>query len=92
MLQECHEYIRQLSQEAANVVKEEGGANDLVQRIRGHSYFNPILDQLEKLLDPSTFVGRAPQQVRVNQFQCFPEFRIAFIHHNMYLHDSVLYV
>ena len=63
--QECHEQIRQLSQEAAKVVKEEGGDNDLVERIQGHKYFNPIHDQLQKLLDPSTFIGRAPQQVRV---------------------------
>nr|XP_054763447.1 adenylosuccinate lyase-like [Lytechinus pictus] len=52
-----------MSQEAAAVVKQEGGDNDLVDRIRRSSYFSPIHDQLDKLLDPSTFVGRAPEQV-----------------------------
>ncbi|XP_063961784.1 adenylosuccinate lyase-like [Lytechinus pictus] len=61
--QDCHEHIRTMSQEAAAVVKQEGGDNDLVDRIRRSSYFSPIHDQLDKLLDPSTFVGRAPEQV-----------------------------
>jgi adenylosuccinate lyase len=61
--QECHEQIRVLSQEAGNVVKQEGGDNDLVQRIARSSYFEPIHSQLESLLDPSTFIGRAPEQV-----------------------------
>lgn len=41
----------------------EGGDNDLVQRINQCSYFKPIHDQIESLLDPTTFVGRAPEQV-----------------------------
>ncbi|XP_030855053.1 adenylosuccinate lyase-like [Strongylocentrotus purpuratus] len=61
--QDCHEHIRTLSQEAAAVVKQEGGDNDLVARVRGSAYFAPIHDQLDKLLDPTTFVGRAPEQV-----------------------------
>jgi adenylosuccinate lyase len=40
--QVCHEKIRVLSQEAAAVVKECGGENDLVQRIVGDAYFAPI--------------------------------------------------
>ena len=63
-LQECHEQIRVLSQEAAAVVKQQGGDNDLVTRIRRSSYFKPIHGQLESILDPSTFTGRAPNQVR----------------------------
>ena len=60
---EVHEHIRRLSQEAGAVVKEQGGENDLVERIRMSSFFAPVHNQLERLLDPSTFIGRAPQQV-----------------------------
>uniref|UniRef100_A0A8D0H4Z1 Adenylosuccinate lyase n=1 Tax=Sphenodon punctatus TaxID=8508 RepID=A0A8D0H4Z1_SPHPU len=61
--QDCHERIRVLSQKAAAVVKQEGGDNDLIARISGDPYFSPIQGQLESLLDPTTFTGRAPQQV-----------------------------
>ncbi|KAI8848651.1 adenylosuccinate lyase [Chytridium lagenaria] len=61
--QRCHEEIRVLSHQAARVVKEDGGENDLVERIRNCEYFQPLIGQLDKLLDPKTFVGRAPQQV-----------------------------
>lgn len=61
--QECHEQIRVLSQQAGNVVKQEGGDNDLVQRILLCNYFEPIHNQIQSLLDPSTFIGRAPEQV-----------------------------
>lgn len=60
--QECHEKIRVLSQQAAKVVKEEGGDNDLIERVKADAYFEPIWADLDALLDPSTFVGRAPQQ------------------------------
>ncbi|UZJ52044.1 hypothetical protein CBS101457_001364 [Exobasidium rhododendri] len=59
----CHERIRVLSHEAAKVVKEDGGDNDLVERIQRDIYFAPISNQMDKLLDPKSFVGRAPQQV-----------------------------
>ena len=61
--QECHEKIRVLSHLAGAVVKEQGGENDLIERVRADVYFQPIWDQLEALLDPTTFIGRAPQQV-----------------------------
>lgn len=61
--QECHEKIRVLSQEAGHVVKKDGEENDLIDRIKADDYFQPILNDLDKLLDPDTFVGRAPQQV-----------------------------
>lgn len=61
--QECHEEVRRLSQEAGNVVKQQGGDNDFLQRIRMHRYFAPIHAHLDDILDPSTFIGRAPQQV-----------------------------
>lgn len=59
----CHEKIRVLSHEAGAQVKQHGKDNDLVERIRSDKYFQPILGQLDALLDPSTFVGRAPDQV-----------------------------
>merc|ERR1719150_2977043 len=61
--QECHEKIRVLSQAAGDIVKSEGGDNDLIERIRGDPYFSPILAELDSLLDPGTFIGRAPEQV-----------------------------
>ncbi|XP_072277261.1 adenylosuccinate lyase isoform X1 [Pyxicephalus adspersus] len=67
--QECHERIRVLSQQAAAVVKQEGGDNDLINRIRSDSYFTPIHSQLDQLLDPKSFTGRAPQQVRLTYRQ-----------------------
>lgn len=61
--QDCHERIRVLSQQAAAVVKQEGGDNDLMSRIRSDPYFSPIHGQLQLLLRPSSFIGCAPQQV-----------------------------
>ncbi|KAJ9115795.1 adenylosuccinase ade13 [Naganishia onofrii] len=61
--QECHERIRVLSHQAGAVVKEEGGENDLIDRVRKDPYFEPVWAELDTLLDPTTFVGRAPEQV-----------------------------
>jgi adenylosuccinate lyase len=64
--QEAHEHIRVLSHQAGDVVKKEGKANDLIERIRREPYFAKIVPELEELLDPRTFVGRAPEQVKDN--------------------------
>ncbi|CAE6405215.1 unnamed protein product [Rhizoctonia solani] len=61
--QVAHEQIRVLSHQAARVVKEEGGENDLIQRIKAEPFFAPIVPQLDALLEPKTFIGRAPEQV-----------------------------
>ncbi|KAG5650972.1 Phosphoribosylglycinamide formyltransferase [Sphagnurus paluster] len=61
--QEAHEHIRVLSHEAAHQVKHLGLENDLIERIRADPYFDPIKGQLNALLDPASFVGRAPEQV-----------------------------
>jgi len=66
--QVCHEEIRVLSQLAGDNVKIHGGDNDLIQRIKDCAYFAPIHAELENLMDASTFVGRAPQQVE--EFLC----------------------
>ena len=61
--QEVHEKIRVHSWAAARVVKEQGKSNDLLSRIREDDFFAPIHTMLGEMLDPSRFVGRAPQQV-----------------------------
>lgn len=61
--QVCHEKIRVLSQEAGAQVKQHGRDNDLVDRVRKDSYFAPILDKLDLILDARTFTGRASGQV-----------------------------
>ncbi|XP_028395582.1 adenylosuccinate lyase-like [Dendronephthya gigantea] len=61
--QECHERIRVLSQQAASIVKTEGGDNDLVERILNDDYFKIVHDKLDQILDPKSFIGRAPYQV-----------------------------
>lgn len=45
------------------MVKQQGGDNDLLERVQKDPYFAPILGQLDSILDPKTFIGRAPQQV-----------------------------
>jgi len=61
--QECHEKIRVLSHQAARVVKEEGGENDLINRIKNDQYFEPIWERLDEIMEPKSFIGRAPEQV-----------------------------
>ena len=62
--QGAHERIRVLSHQAARVVKEEGGQNDLIERIKKDTYFEPIRGILDDLLEPKTFIGRAPEHVQ----------------------------
>jgi len=59
--QALHERIRRHSQAAAAVVKEQGGANDLLERLAGDEAFAAV--DLHAALEPSQFTGRAPQQV-----------------------------
>ena len=61
--QECHEQIRVLSHEAGDMVKCQGRDNDLIDRIKKCEYFAPIHDRIDSLMDASTFIGRAPEQV-----------------------------
>ena len=60
--QELHEKIRTHSMAASRVVKEEGGENDLLERIANDPAFGVTLDELEAILDPAKYVGRAPEQ------------------------------
>ncbi len=61
--QVAHERIRVLSREAAAEVKVHGRDNDLIARIRADRFFAPIVGDLDRLLDPASFIGRAPEQV-----------------------------
>ncbi|OLU36418.1 adenylosuccinate lyase [Ileibacterium valens] len=60
--QELHEAIREHSMEAGRQVKMEGKENDLLERIKNDPRFNITDEQLETILDPSRYVGRAPAQ------------------------------
>ena len=60
--QELHERIRVHSMEASRQVKEEGKPNDLLARIAGDDAFGLTLSQLEALMDPASFTGRAAKQ------------------------------
>jgi adenylosuccinate lyase len=59
--QDLHERIRRHSQAAAGMVKNEGGRNDLLERLAGDSAFSGV--DLQAALDARQFVGRAPEQV-----------------------------
>ena len=61
--QDVHEVIRKHSMDASYQVKALGKENDLLKRIKEDQYFLPIHQQLDRLLEPSSFVGRAPNQV-----------------------------
>ena len=61
--QELHERIRTLSMEAGRHVKVEGRENDLLERIAADPSFNLSLEDLQKAMEPSRYVGRAPKQV-----------------------------
>ena len=61
--QYLHERIRQHSIAAAQRMKEEGEALDLLERIAGDESFGLSLDDLQELSDPRKFIGRAPEQV-----------------------------
>ncbi|MDY2712148.1 MAG: lyase family protein, partial [Candidatus Faecivivens sp.] len=61
--QQLHEKLRVHSQAAARVVKEEGGENDLVDRVAGDPSFGLTKEEILSEMQPSAFVGRAPQQV-----------------------------
>ena len=61
--QELHERIRVLSMEAGKHVKEEGKENNLLGLIAADPAFNMTLEELQKSMEPSRYVGRAPRQV-----------------------------
>ncbi len=62
--QELHEAIRTHSMEAARRVKQGDGVNDLLERIAGDAAFGVTLEELQSVLEPRRYVGRAPEQTR----------------------------
>jgi len=59
--QKLHEKIRRHSHAAAEQVKRFGKANDLINRLKADDDFAGL--DFRKLLNPKSYVGRAPQQV-----------------------------
>lgn len=60
--QELHEKIRRHSMAAGAVVKEQGGECDLLQRIADDPSFGLSLDELQGIMNPADYIGRAPAQ------------------------------
>lgn len=61
--QEIHEKIRKLSMEAGKNVKIEGGENNLLDLIAADESFGLTREELEACMEPSRYIGRAPEQV-----------------------------
>ena len=61
--QQLHEKLRVHSQAAARVVKEEGGRNDLIDRIVADPAFMVTREEVERILEPINFIGRSAEQV-----------------------------
>ena len=59
--QTLHELIRQHSQAAAKVVKEQGGNNDLLARLKADKAFANV--DIDSALDPLSLTGRSREQV-----------------------------
>ena len=60
--QQLHERIRVHSMAASKVIKEEGGENDLLERIANDETFGVTLEELENILQPEKYTGRAKEQ------------------------------
>ena len=72
--QELHEAIRVNAQAAAANVKQNGGENDLLERLAKDEHFAKIDIDLKAALDPSRYVGRAPEQTLGYLEQCVKPF------------------
>ncbi|MBZ4643416.1 MAG: adenylosuccinate lyase [Deferribacteraceae bacterium] len=61
--QEMHEIIRQHSMDAGKVVKVDGKPNDLIERLINDKNIPLSKEEIENMLNPKDFIGRAPEQV-----------------------------
>lgn len=61
--QALHERIREYSQIAGKHVKEDGGENDLCQMILDDPMFMISKEEMDAIMAPENFIGRAPEQV-----------------------------
>jgi adenylosuccinate lyase len=59
--QELHEKIRQHSQAAAAIVKQQGGENDLIARLKSDDAFHGV--DIDAAVDPAKLTGRSKEQV-----------------------------
>ena len=59
--QQLHETIRKHSHDAVKMMKEQGGENDLAERLTSDKSFDQV--DLGAAMEPSQFVGRAAEQV-----------------------------
>ena len=61
--QELHERLRVHAQAAARVVKEDGGENDMIDRVCADPAFQVTREEIEKTLRPERYTGRSEAQV-----------------------------
>ena len=61
--QALHERIRVHAVAAGKVVKEEGGQNDLIDRIAADPVFGLTKEEIVAHMNPSAYIGRCVQQV-----------------------------
>lgn len=61
--QDLHEEIRVLSMQSAEQVKKLGKQNDLIERMYGSKIINMTKEEIDATINPSNYIGRAPQQV-----------------------------
>ena len=61
--QDVHERIRRASLEAARARDDGADRNDMLDRLAADPTFSLETNELRELLDPSRYVGRAPEQV-----------------------------
>ncbi len=81
--QDLHEKIRRHSLAAAEQVKIHGRSNDLLDRLAGDASFASV--DLQQVMNPQAFVGRAPEQT-----EAFVETVVAPIRakYHAFLHQS----
>ena len=68
--QELHERIRELSMKAGRNVKVEGKENNLLELIAADPEFNMSIEELQKTMEPSKYVGRSKEQVEAFLSNC----------------------
>lgn len=61
--QELHERIRTHAMAAGKVVKEQGGTNDLLERIAADPAFGLTMEEIQKIVVPENYTGRSSSQV-----------------------------
>ena len=68
--QELHERIRELSMKAGRNAKVEGKENNLLELIAADPEFNMSIEELQKTMEPSKYVGRSKEQVEAFLSNC----------------------